>query len=119
MTRVVGISLLGALGLAIAYGVILWAIFHIPVIGWNVGNVAAAFLVALAGAPVGNLVLKAGKYKFDSRLRFVAAFTMFIAWVLGFAIASGLGVPVIGFMNIVGYIGLGIGIYVAMNKTKQ
>jgi len=51
-------------------------------------------------------------------LRFVAAFVMFFAWVWGFWIASVLGVPVVGFLNIVGYIGLGIGIYVTMNRVK-
>lgn len=117
MGKVIGVSFLGAIGIGIAYGLILWVIFNVPV-GWNIGNVAAAFIVAIAGAPVGDLVLKAGKYKLDSRLRFVAAFVMFFAWVWGFWIASVLGVPVAGFLNIVGYIGLGIGIYVAMNRVK-
>lgn len=117
MGKVIGVSFLGAIGIGIAYGLILWVIFNVPV-GWNIGNVAAAFIVAIAGAPVGDLVLRAGKYKLDSRLRFVAAFVMFFAWVWGFWISSVLGVPVAGFLNIVGYIGLGIGIYIAMNRVK-
>jgi hypothetical protein len=63
-------------------------------------------------------VRKAGKYKLDSRLRISAAFAMFFAWVVGFWVATIFAVPVSGFMNIVGYIGLGIGVYVAMNRVR-
>ncbi|MEE8046624.1 MAG: B-box zinc finger protein [Dehalococcoidia bacterium] len=117
LARAIGLSFLGSIVIGVAYGIILWVIFNVPV-GWNVGNVAAAFVLAVAGSPVGDLVLRAGKYKLDSRLRVIAAFSMFLVWVWGFAVASFVGVPISGFMNIVGYIGLGIGVYVAMNKVR-
>ncbi|MCI0809003.1 MAG: hypothetical protein J4N63_07605, partial [Chloroflexi bacterium] len=71
-----------------------------------------------AGAPVGEFVRRAGKYKLDSRLRTVAAITMFLVWVVGITISSLLGVWSGIFTNIIGYIGLGIGVYVAMNRVR-
>jgi phage FluMu protein Com len=117
LVATIAMSVGAAVGVGIAYGVILFIIFKLP-LGWSIGNVAAAFIVALAGAPMGELVRKAGKYKLDSRLRIIAAFAMFFAWVVGFWVATIFAVPVSGFMNIVGYIGLGIGVYVAMNRVR-
>jgi hypothetical protein len=71
-----------------------------------IGNVAASFIIAFGGSLVGDYVRRVGKYKLDSRLRIVAAVTMFGVWIVGFTVASMLGVWNGVFMNIVAYIGL-------------
>jgi hypothetical protein len=114
---VIALSVGGAAGFGLAYAIIVWILWVLP-LGFGIGNVAAAFVIALAGAPVGNYVLRAGKYKLDFRLRIVAALTMFGAWVVAFIVATSFGVWTGVFLNIVAYIGLGVGIYVAMNRVK-
>ncbi len=111
---------IGAAGIfGVAYALIIWVLWTLP-LGHQVGNVAAALVIGLAGAPVGEFVRRAGKYKLDSRLRYVAALTMFLIWVVGFTLATStlLGVWTGVFLNIVAYIGLGVGIYVAMNRVR-
>jgi|TARA_B110000438_G_scaffold81412_1_gene81265 predicted membrane protein len=83
-----------------------------------IGNVAASFVIALAGAPVGDYVRRVGKHKLDARLRIVAALTMLLIWIVGFTVGTMLGVWNGVFLNIIAYIGLGIGIYVAMNRVR-
>ena len=111
------LSLVSALGFGIAYAVAVWMLWVLP-LGFMIGNVAAAFIIALAGAPVGDFVRRAGKYKIDARLRIVAAVTMLLIWMVGFTVGSMLGVWNGVFLNIVAYIGLGVGIYVAMNRVR-
>ena len=43
---------------------------------------------------------------------------MFLIWMIGLTVATMLGVWNGVFINIVSYIGLGIGIYVAMNRVR-
>jgi len=114
---VIALSAGGAVLFGIAYAIIIWILWQLP-LGFQIGNVATAVITAIAGAPVGAFVLRAGKYKLDARLRLVAAITMFGAWVIGFSIATGFGVWSGLFLNIVAYIGLGAGIYVAMNRVR-
>ena len=116
-SRVILLSILGAFGFGVAYAVVVWILWVLP-LGFMIGNVAASFVIALAGSPVGDYVRRAGKYKLDARLRIVAAFTMFGIWVVGFTVASMLGVWNGVFLNIVAYIGLGVGMYVAMNRVR-
>ena len=87
-------------------------------LGYMIGNVAASFILAFGGSLVGDYVRRVGKYKLDSRLRIVAALTMFGIWMVGFTVGSMLGVWNGVFMNIVAYIGLGVGMYVAMNRVR-
>ena len=101
----------------IIYALIVWVLWNLP-LNFQIGNVVASLVIGLAGAPVGEFVRRAGKYKLDSRLRTVAAGTMFLVWVVGISVASMLGVWTGIFTNIIGYIGLGIGVYVAMNRVR-
>lgn len=111
------LSMAGAVGFGIAYGLVVWILWVLP-LGFMIGNVAASFIIALGGGPVGEYVRRVGKYKLDARLRIVAAFTMFAIWIIGFFVASIFGVWNGVFLNIVAYIGLGVGIYVAMNRVR-
>ena len=113
----IALSIVGALVFGIAYAVIVWVLWVLP-LGFMIGNVAASFVIALGGSPVGNFVRRVGRNKLDARLRVVAAMTMLGIWVVGFTVASMLGVSNGVFLNIVAYIGLGIGIYVAMNRVR-
>ncbi|MDP6667021.1 MAG: hypothetical protein QF357_06435, partial [Dehalococcoidia bacterium] len=117
LTTTIAISIGGAVVLGIAYALVVWLLWSMP-LGYRVGNVAAALVIGLAGAPVGEFVRRAGKYKLDARLRVVAAVTMFAIWTTGFIVAVALGVWIDVFLNIVAYIGLGVGIYVAMNRVR-
>ncbi|HJP28677.1 MAG TPA: hypothetical protein QF694_07695 [Dehalococcoidia bacterium] len=116
-STVIALSVVGAIGFGVAYGLIVWVLWVLP-LGFQIGNVAASFILALGGSPVGKYVLRAGKYKLDARLRIVAAVTMLAVWIIGFIVADFLGVWNGVFLNIVAYIGLGVGIYVAMNRVR-
>jgi len=111
------LSLVGALGFGIAYGIVVWILWVLP-LGFMIGNVAASFVIALAGSPIGDYVRRVGKYKLDARLRIVAAVTVLLTWMVGFTAATVFGVWNGVFLNIVAYIGLGVGIYVAMNRVR-
>lgn len=111
------LSLVGALGFGIAYGILVWILWVLP-LGFMIGNVAASFVIALAGSPIGEYVRRVGKYKLDARLRIVAAVTVLLTWMVGFTVATVFGVWNGVFLNIVAYIGLGVGIYVAMNRVR-
>jgi len=41
-----------------------------------------------------------------------------LIWIVGFAVGEMLGVWNGVFLNIIAYIGLGVGIYVAMNRVR-
>jgi len=113
----IALSVVSALVIGVAYAVIVWILWVLP-LGFMIGNVAASFVIALAGAPVGDLVRRVGRNKLDARLRIVAAVTMLGIWIVGFTVASMLGVWNGVFLNIVAYIGLGVSIYVAMNRVR-
>ena len=117
LTTTIAFSLGAAVVFGIIYGLIVWVLWNLP-FNFQIGNVAVSLVIGLAGAPVGEFVRRAGKYKLDSRLRTVAAITMFVVWLVGMNFSSFLGVPNFLFLNIIGYIGLGIGIYVAMNRVR-
>ncbi|MCI0803222.1 MAG: hypothetical protein J4N96_02110 [Chloroflexi bacterium] len=117
LTTTMALSLGAAVVFGTIYGLIVWVLWNLP-FNFQIGNVVTALIIGLAGAPVGEFVRRAGKYKLDSRLRTVAAITMFLVWVVGITISSLLGVWSGIFTNIIGYIGLGIGVYVAMNRVR-
>jgi hypothetical protein len=117
LTRTIALSAVGAVGFGVAYAVIVWVMWNLP-FNFQIGNVAAAMVVGLAGAPIGEYVRRAGGYKLDKRLRIVAALTMFVAWFVGINVASFIGLPGGLFTNIIALIGLGIGVYVAMNRVR-
>ena len=117
VVRSITLSLASAVVFGIAYAVIVWGLWVLP-LGFMIGNVAAAFVIALAGAPVGDFVRRVGKNKLDARLRILAAVTMLLIWIVGFAVGEMLGVWNGVFLNIIAYIGLGVGIYVAMNRVR-
>ena len=117
MTTTIALSALSALGFGTAYAVIVWLLWNLP-FNFQIGNVLASLIVGLAGAPVGDFVRRAGKYKLDTRLRYIAAFTMFLAWLIGINVATLLGLPGGLFTNIIALIGLAIGVYIAMNRVR-
>ncbi len=116
-SRAILLSIVGAIVFGIGYGILVWVLWVLP-LGFMIGNVASSFVIALGGSLVGDYVRRVGKYKLDTRLRIVAALTMFGIWTVGFNVAIMLGVWNGVFMNIVAYIGLGVGIYVAMNRVR-
>ena len=117
LTTTIILSAVSALVFGIVYALIVWLLWNLP-INFQIGNVVASLIVGLAGAPVGEFVRRAGKYKLDHRLRYIAAFTMFLSWLIGTTIAVKLGVSPDLFLNIIGYIGFAIGVYIAMNRVR-
>ncbi len=118
LTRTIGLSVGMAVVVGGIYGLIVWAMWNLP-FNFQIGNVVASLIVGMVGAPVGEFVRRAGKYKFDKRFRTIAAGTMFLVWVVGIFVSTSLGVSIFLFTNIIGYIGLAIGIYVAMNRVRS
>ena len=116
-TTTIALSLGASIGFGVAYAVIVWVLWNLP-LGFSIGNVAASLVIGLGGAPIGEFVRRAGKYKLDARLRYVAAITVFLTWIVGITVATIFGVWSGIFLNIISYIGLGIGIYVAMNRVR-
>ena len=118
LTTTVALSMGAAVVFGTVYALAVWVLWNLP-LNFQIGNVLASLLIGMGGAPVGEVVRRAGKFKLDSRLRIVAAFTMFMVWIIGIFIATSLlGVWDRIFYNIIGYIGLGIGVYVAMNRVR-
>ena len=101
----------------VAYGLVVWVLWQLP-FNLQFGGLIASLVIGMAGKPVGDFVRRAGKYKLDSRFRFVAGTAMVVVWLIGIVVSSWLGVWSGIFMNIVGYMGLGIGTYVAMSRVR-
>jgi hypothetical protein len=118
LSAVIGVSAGAAIVFGVAYAVIVWIFWNFLPFNFQIGNVATSLIVGLAGAPIGDVVRQAGKNKLDSRLKVIAAFTMFVAWLVGINVAAMIGVPGGLFTNIVAFLGLGIGVYVAMNRVS-
>jgi hypothetical protein len=119
MTTTIALSAIAALGFGAVYALIVWFLLILP-FNFQIGNVVASLIFGLAGVPVGEFVRRAGKYKLDNRLRYIAAFTMFLAWLIGITIATStlISAPPYLFTNIIPLIGLAIGVYVAMNRVR-
>ena len=117
MTTTIALSTIASLGFGTAYALIVWLLWNLP-FNFQIGNVVASLIVGLAGVPVGDFVRRVGKYKLDNRLRYIAAFTMFFAWLIGINIATLLGLRGGLFTNIIALIGLAIGVYIAMNRVR-
>jgi hypothetical protein len=118
LTSAIAVSAGGAIFFGLIYAILVWILWKFLPFNLQVGSIAVSFIIAFGGAPVGNFVKRAGKNKLDARLRVVAAFTMFVVWVVGYSLAALFGVWSGVFLNIIVYIGLGVGIYVAMNKVR-
>ena len=117
MTRIVGLAVLGAIGFGVAFALLVWVLWNLP-FNFKIGSVAVAMVIGFAGMPIGEYVRRAGKYKLDKRLRIVAALTVLSAWIVGQVVANFLNLPIQLFTNIVAVIGLGIGVYIAMNRVR-
>ena len=120
MTTTIALSAIAALGFGAVYALIVWFLLILP-FNFQIGNIVASLIFGLAGVPVGEFVRRAGKYKLDSRLRYIAAFTMFLTWLIGTYIATSPLInapPYLFFNGIIPLIGLAIGIYVAMNRVR-
>ncbi|MCI0874676.1 MAG: hypothetical protein J4N79_10430, partial [Chloroflexi bacterium] len=117
LTTTIALSLGAAVVFGIIYAVAAWVLWKLN-LRFTIATVITAMIVGMSGVPFGEFVRRAGKYKLDSRLRTVAAGTMFLAWMFATIFAGWLGVGGGIFSNIVGYIGLGIGIYIAMNRVR-
>jgi uncharacterized membrane protein YbjE (DUF340 family) len=117
MTRTIFLSALGAIGFGVGFALLVWVLWTLP-FNYKIGSVAVAMVIGIAGMPIGEFVRRAGKYKLDKRLRIVAALTVLSAWIVGQVVANFLNLPIQLFTNIVAVIGLGIGVYIAMNRVR-
>ena len=117
MTRTIALSALGAIGFGVGFALMVWVLFKLP-LNHNIGAVAVAMVVGLGGIPVGEFVRRVGKYKLDTRLRIVAAITVMAAWIIAQIAANFLNIDIYWFTNIVALLGLGVGVYIAMNRVK-
>ena len=122
MTRTIFLSALGAIGFGIGFAIVGWVLRSLSItefgLSFKIASVVMGMLVGLAGVPIGEFVRRAGKFKLDKRLRIVAALTVLAAWVVGQVAANFLSVPIELFTNIIVVIGLGIGVYIAMNRVR-
>ena len=91
---------------------LLWAL---P-IGYQVGSIVTALVLALLGTATGETIRRVGKYKIDRRLKIISGATLFGIYIVGSAIGDAIGVPFILFTNIISFIGVAIGIYLALNR---
>jgi len=117
MTRTAGLAAIGAVVFGVAFALLVWILWNLP-FNFKIGSVAVAMVIGIAGIPIGEFVRRAGKYKLDKRLRIVAALTVLAAWIVGQVVANFLNLPIQLFTNIVAVIGLGIGVYIAMNRVR-
>ena len=91
---------------------LLWAL---P-IGYQVGSIVTALVLALLGTATGETIRRVGKYKIDRRLKIISGATLFGIYIVGSAIGDAIGVPFFLFTNIISFIGVAIGIYLALNR---
>ena len=117
MSRIIVLAVLGAIGFGVGFALLVWVLWNLP-FNFKIGSVAVAMVIAAAGLPIGEFVRRAGKYKLDKRLRIVAALTVLAAWIVGQVVANFLNLPITLFTNIIAVIGLGIGVYIAMNRVR-
>ncbi len=117
LTKTIALSAFGAIGFGAAFALLVWVLWNLP-FNFKIGSVAIAMVIGLAGMPIGEYVRRAGKYKLDTRLRIVAALTVLAAWIVGQVIGYFLNLPIHLFTNIIAVIGLGIGVYIAMNRVR-
>ena len=117
MTRTIGLAAIGAIVFGVGFALLVWVLWNLP-FNFKIGSVAVAMVIGIAGIPIGEFVRRAGKYKLDKRLRIVAALTVLAAWIVGQVVANFLNLPIQLFTNIVAVIGLGIGVYIAMNRVR-
>jgi MFS family permease len=117
MARTIGLAVIGAIGFGIAFALLAWVLWQLP-FNFKIGSVAVGMVIAATGMPIGEFIRRAGKYKLDKRLRIVAALTVMSSWIVGQVVANFLNLPITLFTNIIAVIGLGIGVYIAMNRVK-
>ena len=117
LTRIIALAVVGAVGFGVAFALLVWVLWNLP-FNFKIGSVAVAMVIGFAGMPIGEFVRRSGKYKLDKRLRIVAALTVLAAWIVGQVVANFLNLPIQLFTNIVAVIGLGIGVYIAMNRVR-
>jgi len=117
LVRTIVLSAGAAAAFGFAYAAAVWVAWKLH-IGFQIATVVISIMVGASGAPFGDFVRRAGKYKLDKRLRTVAAGTMFLAWLFAQFFVGWLGVGNAIFINIVSYLGLGVGVYIAMNRVR-
>ena len=114
-----GLVLIASIMLVIVGGLLLSLICRLlwafP-IGYQVGSIVTAFVLALLGTATGETIRRVGKYKIDRRLKIISGATLFGVYVIGTAIGPAIGVPSYLFTNIISFIGVAIGIYLALNR---
>ena len=93
---------------------ILWA----TPIGYQFGSILTAITLSLFGVLIGEIIRRIGKYKIDRRIKVVAGLTIFGIYIIGFIFGNLLGVYSVLFTNIVTFIGVAFGIYIAMNRLR-
>ena len=93
---------------------ILWA----TPIGYQFGSILTAVTLSLFGVIIGEIIRKIGKYKIDRRIKVVSGLTIFGIYIIGFIFGNLLGVYSVLFTNIVTFIGVAFGIYIAMNRIR-
>ena len=113
----IGLSLIAAAAFGFGYAVAVWVMWKVG-IPFRIAVVVSSVIVGMSGAPLGDIVRRAGKYKLDKRLRAVAAATVLLAWLFAQFAIGWLGVGGLIFVNIVSYLGLGVGVYIAMNRVR-
>ena len=94
---------------------ILWA----TPIGYQFGSILTAITLSLFGVLIGEITRRIGKYKIDRRIKIISGMTIVGIYVIGsiFSVEY-LNIPRILFFNIVTYIGVAFGIYIAINRIR-
>ncbi|MBI20943.1 MAG: hypothetical protein CL780_01685 [Chloroflexi bacterium] len=107
------IIIFGALTLSLITR-ILWSL---P-IGYQLGSILTAATLSILGIIVGEIIRKTGKYKIDKRLKIISGFTVFGIFLIGSILGNMMGIHNIVFTNIITFIGVAIGMYIAINRIR-
>ena len=109
----VGAGLVGGVALALVVR-LLW---EFPLTAWF-GYLVVAILLMATGAPVGETIRRAARRSMDTRIRYMAAFGVLIVYTVAILVAQALNVPGNLFLHLFTLIGLGMGMWTAMNRVR-
>jgi len=112
-TATVVVGVVGGVGIA----VVARLLYASPLASFLLALIIAVLFIG-AGVPAGETIRRAANRSMDTRVRYLAALSVFLVYVVGIVAAQLLGVPNGLFVQLFVLIGLAMGMWTAMNRVR-